>query len=94
MDLNMGIIIKTRQTACSSTSHNTSAHTLIASLIVHGGSDSKEFTCNAEDPGSIPESGIFPGGGNGNPLQYSCLKNIGYRLYTGYRLPPYSSWGF
>ena len=59
-----------------------------------GGSDGKESACNAEDPGSIPESGIFPGGGNGNPLQYSCLKNIGYRLYTGYRLPPYSSWGF
>ena len=25
--------------------------------------------------GSIPGSGIFPGGGNGKPLQYSCLKN-------------------
>ena len=25
--------------------------------------------------GSIPESGIFPGEGNGNPLQYSCLEN-------------------
>ena len=25
--------------------------------------------------GSIPESGISPGGGNGNPLQYSCLEN-------------------
>ena len=27
------------------------------------------------DVGSIPESGRFPGGGNGNPLQYSCLEN-------------------
>ena len=27
------------------------------------------------DMGSIPGSGRFPGGGNGNPLQYSCLKN-------------------
>ena len=27
------------------------------------------------DPGSIPESGRSPGGGNGNPLQYSCLEN-------------------
>ena len=26
------------------------------------------------DVGSIPESGIFPGVGNGNPLQYSCLE--------------------
>ena len=27
------------------------------------------------DVGSIPGSGRSPGGGNGNPLQYSCLKN-------------------
>ena len=27
------------------------------------------------DTGSIPGSGRFPGGGNGNPLQYSCLGN-------------------
>ena len=27
------------------------------------------------DLGSIPGSGRSPGGGNGNPLQYSCLKN-------------------
>ena len=26
------------------------------------------------DTGSIPGSGRFPGGGNGNPLQYSCLE--------------------
>ena len=25
--------------------------------------------------GSIPELGGFPGGRNGNPLQYSCLEN-------------------
>ena len=31
--------------------------------------------CNAGDPGSIPGSGITPGGRNGNPLQYSCLEN-------------------
>ena len=35
----------------------------------------EEFTCNAGDPGSIPELGRFPGEGNGNPLQYFCLKN-------------------
>ena len=28
---------------------------------------------NAGDMGSIPGSGRFPGEGNGNPLQYSCL---------------------
>ena len=27
------------------------------------------------DAGSIPESGRSPGGGHGNPLQYSCLGN-------------------
>ena len=30
---------------------------------------------DARDAGSIPGSGRFPGGGHGNPLQYSCLKN-------------------
>ena len=35
----------------------------------------KESTCNAGDPGPIPESGRSPGEGNGNPLQYSCLRN-------------------
>ena len=35
----------------------------------------KESTCNAGDWGSIPEWGRFPGEGNGNPLQYSCLRN-------------------
>ena len=38
------------------------------------GSDGKASACNAEDPGSIPESGRSPGEGNGKPLQYSCLK--------------------
>ena len=40
-----------------------------------GGSDSKESACVAGDPGSIPGLGKFPGVGNGNPLQYSCLEN-------------------
>ena len=29
----------------------------------------------ARDAGSIPGSRRAPGGGNGNPLQYSCLGN-------------------
>ena len=36
------------------------------------------ITCNAEDTGDgvlILGSGRSPGGGNGNPLQYSCLEN-------------------
>ena len=35
----------------------------------------KESTCNAGDPGLIPGLGRSPGGGNGSPLQYSCLGN-------------------
>jgi len=31
--------------------------------------------CNAGDLGSIPGLGRFPEEGNGDPLQYSCLKN-------------------
>ena len=30
---------------------------------------------DARDTGSIPGSGRSPEGGNGNPLQYSCLEN-------------------
>ena len=40
-----------------------------------GDSDSKESACNAGDRGSVPESGKFPGGGHGNPLQCSCLEH-------------------
>ena len=38
----------------------------------------KESTCSAgdiRDTGSVPGSGRSPGGGHGNPLQYSCLEN-------------------
>ena len=38
----------------------------------------KESPANAGDTGDaalIPWSGRSPGGGNDNPLQYSCLKN-------------------
>ena len=40
-----------------------------------GGSKGKAAACNAGDPSSIPVSGRSSGGGNGNPLQYSCLGN-------------------
>ena len=40
-----------------------------------GGSDGKESACNTGDLGSIPGLGVSPGGGHGNPLQYSCLEN-------------------
>ena len=47
-----------------------------------GGSVGKESICNAREVGDagdagdmdlISGSGRSPGGGNGNPLQYSCL---------------------
>ena len=54
-----------------------------------GGSDSKESACNAGDLGLIPVLGRSPGGGHGNPFQYSCLEN-----HHGQRcLASYSPWG-
>ena len=38
-------------------------------------SDGKESACNAGDLNSILGLGRSPGGGHGNPLQYSCLEN-------------------
>ena len=43
--------------------------------VTFGGSEVTASASNAGDPGSIPGSGRSPGEGNGNPLQYSCLKN-------------------
>ena len=40
-----------------------------------GGSDDKEFSCNTGHPGLIPGLGRSVEGGNGNPLQDSCLEN-------------------
>ena len=40
-----------------------------------GGSVVKNLPANAGDMGLIPDLGISPGEGNGNPLQYSCLGN-------------------
>ena len=40
-----------------------------------GGSDGKASAYNSGDLGSIPGLGRYPGEGNGNPLQYSCLEN-------------------
>ena len=42
------------------------------------GASGKESACNAGDPGdrsSIPRWERYPGGGHGNPLEYSCLEN-------------------
>jgi len=46
---------------------------------IPGGSAVKNKAANAQDTGDtclICGSGRSPGGGNGNPLQYSCLENL------------------
>ena len=57
----------------------TNSPSLVKLVKVHqgfpGDSDSKESACNARDLGLIPVLGTSPGGGHGNPLQYSCLEN-------------------
>ena len=54
-----------------------------------GGSVVKNLPANAGDAGdmgSVPGLGRSPGGGNGNLLQYSCLKTLrhGQRSLVGY----------
>ena len=44
-------------------------------LLIPGGSVVKNPPAKAGNAGSIPPSGMSPGEGNGNPLQYSCLGN-------------------
>ena len=41
-----------------------------------GGSDGKEFASNTGDPSLIPGLGRSPGGGHGNPLQYSQFSSV------------------
>ena len=55
-----------------------------------GGSEGKKYSCNAGDPGSVPGLGRSSGGGNGYPLQYSCLENS---MDRGAWAWGYSPWG-
>ena len=41
-----------------------------------GGSVVNNLPTNTGDMGLIPESGRYPGEGNGNPLQCPCLENL------------------
>ena len=43
-------------------------------LVLPGGSLVKNLPANRGDAGSIPGSRRYPGEGNGNSLQYSCLE--------------------
>ena len=49
-----------------------------------GGSDSKDYTCNAGDLGSSPGLGRSPEGRLSNPLQYSPLESQGQRSLAGH----------
>ena len=63
-----------------------------ASVMLPGGSEVKSLPVSAGDTadvGLIPGLGRFPGGGNGNPLQCSCL---GY-LMDRRGWWSYSPWG-
>ena len=53
----------------------TNLDSILKSRDISGGSDHEESACNAGDLGSIPGLGRPPGGGHGNPLQYSGLEN-------------------
>ena len=47
-------------------------------MFLDGGASGKEPTCQCRrhrNTSSIPGSGRSPGGGHGNPFQYSCLEN-------------------
>ena len=55
-----------------------------------GGSDSQASAYNAVDLGLIPGLGRSPGGGHGNPLQYSCLENSWTDSLAGYTVKGYT----
>ena len=50
----------------------------LAKLLLHYLAMGRDFpgavVVNARDEGSVPGVGRSPGGGHGNPLQYSCLE--------------------
>ena len=53
----------------------------------------KTVPANEGDAGSIPGSGRSPGGGHGNPLQYSRLENpSGQRSLAGYTVHGVAEW--
>ena len=49
---------------------------LTDNFIGPGSSNGKKSALSVGNLGSIPGSGISPGEGHGNPLQYSCLGKL------------------
>ena len=65
--------------------HHPLGMTVTVTTKLKGGSDGKESVCNVGYLGLIPGLGRSPGGGHGEPLQYSCLENPhGHRSLVGY----------
>ena len=61
-------------------------HKARASWVAQVGKNPPANEGDVRDAGSIPGSGRAPGGGHGNPPQYSCLENPqGQRSLEGYR---------
>ena len=59
-------------------------YTSMSYMGLPGGSEGKASACNAGGLGLIPMLRRFPGGGHGNPLQYSCLEEShGQRSLAG-----------
>ena len=50
-------------------------NTVLLTMCFPGGSVVKNLPVDAGNAGSIPGSGRCPGGGHGNPIQYSCMEN-------------------
>ena len=64
-------------------------------LCFPGGSVVKNLPVSAGDTGLIPGWGGSPGGGNGNPHQYSCLENPmdrGARRALVFEVPKIRTW--
>ena len=80
------------QQNCGLGSLQSAARDLDRSSQGHGfpcGSDGKEYACSAGDLGLVTGLGRSPGGGHGDPLQYSCLENP----HRQRCLVSYSPWG-
>ena len=69
------VSVKMPSTACNRQNHFKNGLKNEKDSLLCGSSDGKESICNAGDLGLIPGLERSPGGGHGNPLQYSCLEN-------------------
>ena len=90
LDVLRAPILETQQSLPWSWGHTLGERIITRQLGFPGWLSSKESACSAGDTGdvgSVHGLGRSPGGGNSNPLQYSCLRH-GQRSLAGY-----SPWG-